>query len=260
MTTYDPALPLYLQHVPKTAGTSMATMLVSAFPADEICPVAHWDKIVLLPKVDLVNYRLFIGHYASYLERFLKKRLNKIALLREPVDRTISHFAFIQRDATHPFYHKVQSQTLRDFVEDPETRPNVENYQARYLADFGYDPSVIAATDFGSANHDFPLQMHIDELSMREDPTDLRAKALTALDDFVLIGVVEDFSVHIKRLADILGVEFGAPVWANVSPQRPANHDLDKLTLGAIHDATPIDRELYEIVRGRAGNASDSNS
>jgi hypothetical protein len=251
MTTYDPTLPLYLQHVPKTAGTSMATMLVSVFPAQEICPVAHWDKIVLLPRDDLNNYRLFIGHYASYLERFLKKRLNKIALLREPVDRTVSHFAFIQRDTTHPFYRKVQSQTLREFVEDPETRPNVENYQARYLADFGYDPSVIASTDFGSASHNFPLHMHIDELSMREDPTELRARAITALGEFMLIGVVEDFGVHMRRLADILGVEFGPPVWANVSPQRPASLDLDKLTLGAIHDATKIDRELYEIVRDR---------
>lgn len=246
----DPSCPIYFQHIPKTAGVSLTTSLRLVFGA-QLCPAAHWDHIALMSSEQIREYTAFAGHYAAYLSRFLRRRVNAFTFLREPVDRTISHYSHIRRDENHPFHQKVQGLSLLEFVEAPVTRTNVENYQARYLADFGYDPAAIMAAGVPPTSHDFPLQMHIDDLSLRESPADLRSRAIAALDDFVLIGVVDNFSVELRRLAGILGVTFGPPVRANVSPERHTRYDLDAQTLRAIRAATEVDQELYELVRDR---------
>lgn len=256
MIAFQNALPLYFQHIPKTAGTSVGAMLARAFPMDEICPVLHWDTIAALPRAHLDGYNLFVGHFASYLERFLGRKLNKFTLFRDPVERTVSHYLHILRNPGHPFHAQVKTQTLREFVCDPRTRANVENYQARYVADFGYDPVKIAGTFAAADRSAFPVQMYIDELSLAENDADLRARAHEALGRFFQIGVVENFAVEMRRLAETLGRPLGEPVRMNVSMRRSQKEDLDRATLVAILQATTIDRELYERVRDRAGDAS----
>jgi hypothetical protein len=249
---YDPDLALYFQHVPKTAGTSVATLLAAAFARDEICPVTHWDTLAQLPEEDVARYRLFIGHYASYLPRYLRKPLNTFTVLRDPVERTISHYAYIVASEDHAFHAVSKGMTLLDFVLHPVTRHNVCNYQARYIADLGIDPRSIARDFDAPPGAITPLHMHIDELSMAADQRELRSAAIESLDRFFSIGPTDLLDKQMIVVARLTGRQLGPLVRANVTAKRPAQSDLDRETLRAIKEATQIDQEIYEIVRARA--------
>lgn len=250
-SVYDPTLPLYFQHIPKTAGTSATTMLRSAFPHEQVCEAAHWDTMVRLPSKQLTRYRVFAGHYSSYLPRYLGTRCNIFTFVRDPVARSISHYVHVLRDPGHPFHAAAAAMSLRDFVLDPKTRPNIENYQARYIADLGLDPRKIAAQYAGLDPAGFPLQMRIDELSLTVPADELLDAALEGLDRFFFIGLVGDFAAGMQRVGTIIGRNLGAAVVTNTAPQPPGAADLSPETVDAIHEATEVDQKLFDAVNAQ---------
>lgn len=250
---YDPSLPLYFQHIPKTAGTSVATLLAYAFPSDEICPVTHWDSILTQSPADLSRYRVFIGHYGEPLARFLGTPLNRFAVLRDPVDRTISHYAHIQRASHHPFHEAAKGMSLLEFVLNPVTSHNVENYQARYIADLGTDVRHIAGAFSAPKDRLTPLHMHVDELSRCVEEGVLREKALAALDTFFALGVTDHVEDLMKEVGRVIDVQFETLPHTNTDPNAPLRSQPDAETIAAINAATRVDREIYEIVRASAG-------
>ena len=48
-----------------------------------------------------------------------------------------------------------------------------------------------------------------------------------------------------------MGVRFNSPGRQNVTEERISREELDAETLAAIHEATIIDREIYEMVKSR---------
>jgi hypothetical protein len=48
-----------------------------------------------------------------------------------------------------------------------------------------------------------------------------------------------------------MGVRFNSPERQNVTEKRISREELDAETLAAIHEATIVDREIYEIVKSR---------
>ncbi len=248
---YDPGLLLYFQHIPKTAGTSVATMLAPAFPPEQVCPVLHWDSLVRLSPQRIARYRLFTGHYSSYLPRYLDQPCNTFTFVRDPVARSFSHYGHVLRDTSHPFHAAAKAMSLREFVLDPETRPNIENYQARYIADLGLDPRKIAAQYAGIDAAGYPLQMRIDELSLAAPADELLDAALKGLDRFFFIGLVDDFVAGMERVGAIIGKDLGPTVATNTAPQPSTAVDLPAETLAAIYEATEVDRRLYETIKAR---------
>lgn len=249
---FDPALPLYFQHIPKTAGTSITALLNQALPMDEWCPPTHWDELVEIPPAALSKYRYFIGHFGQALGTFLGADLNRFTVLRDPIERTISHYAHIQRASHHPFHEVSKGMSLLEFVLNPVTRHNVENYQARYIADLGTDVRAIADAFTASNDRLTPLHMRIDELNRDIEETALRTKALAALDTFFAIGVTDHVEELMATVGRIIGVRFEPLPHANTDPNAERRHTPDAETLEAIAAATRVDRELYEIVRANA--------
>jgi hypothetical protein len=248
---YDPALPLHFHHIPKTAGTSVATMLAATF-GDRICPVTHWDTIMTIPEETLDGYQVFIGHYAAYLPRFLGKNLNKFTIFRDPVERTVSHYSHIKRAGHHHFHQAAKDLSLLDFVRNPITAHNVVNYQARYVADLGLDPREIAKTFVAPEGIRTPLHMHIDELSRSFTSDALRTAALASLDTYFAVGVTQDIDALMQRVSAECGRDLGPIITTNVDPAAATRNELDRETRRAIEDATQIDHELYELAKARA--------
>lgn len=246
---FDPALPLYFQHIPKTAGTSITMLLKRAIPADELCPTIHWDDIVEIQHSTVRKYRYFIGHFGQPLGRFLGADLNRFAVLRDPVQRTISHYAHIQRASHHPFHEAAKGKSLLEFVLDPVTRHNVENYQARYIADLGTDVRLISNSFAAPNDRLTPLQMHVDELSRHVEEGLLRERAIAALDTFFAIGVTDYVDELMKTVGRAVGIQLEQLPHANTDPNAELRQEPDAETIEAIAAATRVDRELYEIVR-----------
>jgi hypothetical protein len=248
---YDPELPVYFLHIPKTAGVSINSMLAGAFRNEEICPVGHWDDIARIPTNQIGKYRVFSGHYSAYLSRFLGKKLNIFTFFRDPLERTLSLYGFIRQSKTHPVNEAARTRTLREFILDPATRSKVVNFQARYIADLGFDPRKIAQgfTDRDARRYEF--QMHFDDQSASVSSSAVRDAALRALDSFFFVGTTEKLNEASQTLSDLMGVRFNSPERQNVTEKRISREELDAETLAAIHEATIVDREIYEIVKSR---------
>jgi hypothetical protein len=250
-TSFDHNISIYFLHIPKTAGSSMIMTLVNAFPSEDVLRVGHWDYIVRTPTEQLSRCRIFMGHYSAYLNRFLGRKLNVFTFFRDPVERTLSHYSYIRLNPTHPYYEIACRQTLREFVTDPVTRTNVVNYQARYIADLGYDPRYLLPIFADCDPARTELQMKIDDQSLAVPEETLRRAALRALDSFFFVSTTENFARAIDCLGEQIGVNLGKPIRTNVTEKRVLREEVDPETLEIIHESTKIDREIYELIRSR---------
>ena len=124
--------PVYFLHIPKTGGTSVHKYLMKTFGRSHVCFARLWDHVARGRGID--GYGVYSGHFMDCLEPFLGLNLNTVTLLREPVERSISHFAHVKRDKAHPYHALARGMTLRDFCLHPETRHMIENFQSAYLA------------------------------------------------------------------------------------------------------------------------------
>ena len=82
---------LYFLHIEKTAGLSLTSVLDSLFAAEDICAFDRKALLTTMPIEQLATHRLIRGHYTYALHRLLPQMPLTLTLLRDPVDRVISH-------------------------------------------------------------------------------------------------------------------------------------------------------------------------
>jgi len=128
----------------------------------------------------------------------------------------------------------------------------VENYQARYLVDFGLNPRELACLLTEDELRAYRLQDLLEQASsdLLDDET-LFQTARANLVQFEVVGITERLPESARRIAALLGkapVEFTER--HNVaSGQRIHERDLNPKTLFTISDMTRVDQALYRIAR-----------
>ncbi|MDA0272934.1 MAG: sulfotransferase family 2 domain-containing protein [Proteobacteria bacterium] len=87
---------LVFLHIPKNGGTSLTSLLSSWFPKDRVCPYRDsQDYVSNFSDDDLNRFDYFTGHLSvAIMRRYLPLDCAKLALLREPVDRIYSLYAY----------------------------------------------------------------------------------------------------------------------------------------------------------------------
>ena len=236
----------YFYHIPKTAGMTSWQMLEWLYPEEKICPGRMWEDIINVPLPVLQTFEAFRGHFLAYLEPYLDRKLTTFTILRNPVERTISHFCHVQRSAEHPFYDEARTLTLAEFCTHPRTRHMVQDYQSRYLACLGQKcPRELART---MTNHDFAgykLQLALDPLPDEFPPgPELYRAAHNRLRSFVAVGITERLRESFRLIARKLGApnppEFDR---RNIAPNRITG--VDNRTMQIIFRCTEVDHALY---------------
>lgn len=129
-----PVAPVYFLHIEKTAGVSVHKVLTERFGPGDICPARLDRDIAGADTGSLVPYRLYSGHFTGAFSDFLGLRLRTVTLLRDPIQRSISHYAHIRRDPGAIHHQLAQKLSLKEFCLHPLTRPLIEDYQTRFLA------------------------------------------------------------------------------------------------------------------------------
>ncbi len=145
-------------HVPKTAGTAVATSLRRALrPKQE---VFGWDrssfgafrdfatleaglraKVFLSPEDLPAAADLVRGHIALSTIRARYEAVECMTILREPMSRTLSQWLFMRSHEDHGLapwgayaaYHKQARQSLTGFLRTPEIANHTDNVAARML-------------------------------------------------------------------------------------------------------------------------------
>lgn len=128
---------LYFWHIPKTAGMSVWKWLEPHYAADAVYR-AHLlpDMLQSAAAAELRGKRLFRGHFADAPLQLVSRRLTTITVLREPIARSLSHLAHVERAADHPQHDRARSYDgdVDGLLSDPVLRRMLQDFQCRYLA------------------------------------------------------------------------------------------------------------------------------
>lgn len=226
---------LIFLHIPKAAGSTLHPILERHFPKnvrhsiyDDV--VTKMDRFRSLPLAERSRIRLLKGHFPYGLHDSLVGKTTYITLLRDPVERVVSHYYYVKRTPRHYLYDQVVSgkMSLADYVKSDITI-ELDNDQVRLLA--GVYPDV----PYGSCARE-----HLDIAKQHVEQ------------DFALVGLSERFDESLVLMCIALGWTW-LPYYRNlnVTKGRPKHREIDPDVIAAIRETNHLDIELYDWVTER---------
>ena len=235
----------FFMHIMKTAGTSLVSAMKANFDPANVYPTAgagpahaeqYWKVDALrasLPET-IGTVELYCGHF-PYVVRDLVDASTVITLLRDPVDRVVSHLRHCERN-----FERHRGKALEEIYEDEWHRPCLfTNYQVKQFA----------------LPLDDRLKGHIDWLEIDQAHFDT---AIDRLHDVDHLGLVEHYEEFVDEV-------FSWHRWVRFDDRRlqtspPASMDLPDSFRRRIAADNEADLEFYtravELVdqRSRAGD------
>ncbi len=244
----------YFLHIPKTAGTSLRSVVEEQFPKDQVAPFSYMHEladVVKRDKNELINYSLFAGHLGHTLISLLPQSPRVITMIREPVSRTISRFKNLMRNRVrksvgHERFLDPEA-TIDDFLSFPPTRRLITNFQVRNLA-LDFDLTKMYYDDDGQEI--LPKQAKLlsyTKTAMSDD--ELLTKAKQRLASFDFVGVTDRFADSMKLLLGTFGWKTTMDVpHLNALPDPTLSEQtLSRDTMDKIKAYTELDAELYRF-------------
>jgi hypothetical protein len=224
---------LFFIHIPKTAGTTLGGILVQHYGRDRVF-ACHPDRAIVgytaedflsFPAEKRNNFQLVRGHFGYGLHEDYQEPYKYITILRDPVDRVISHYYYVLKRTDHYLHKKVTSEniSLKDYVTSGLTG-EMDNGQLRMLT----GPTGYYAR-FGTCT---PELLELAKEHLRND--------------FVVVGISERFDETLLVLKEILGVS--TPFYLNlkVNNKRPKREKMTDDVIEAIRAHNPLDEEIYQ--------------
>ncbi len=165
---------LYFLHIPKTAGTSLSSIIDKYFDRKKVLGVHAWKY--LLPKLplDFKKYQFVRGHFGYGFYRILPKKPVYITILRDPKEIIFSSYQMIQRLTLEAKRYSIpQNKTISELITDPKIYP-LKNVQTRYIAidldikSLSKGMGIEELSDYQPDDHDYFLEPKISDDELLE--------------------------------------------------------------------------------------------
>ena len=220
-------------HIPKTSGTSLIKELIEPnFSPHSTYRHGNFKKVV--PAL-FKNYQLISGHFAYGLHLLSPKRVKYITFFRDPIERAISFYYFVQQGGDnprtrHPLCDYAESVTLKEFYENVE----FHNHQTRMTA--------------GWLENKFYKY-----LASPKNKQKILKKAIYNLQyKYYYFGLLEER----EKSIELCRKKFNWHNYQTVTHQkktykRATINDIDSETIDTIKAANDLDLKLYEFARDR---------
>jgi sulfotransferase famil protein len=237
---HDPNGLIAFVHIPKTAGTTLNTMLASQYSPDELheimmrgmswiarAPMLLPRPLISLSKIQRLKsaikcprrLRLIHGHFDLSIMKLLPPGARCFTLLRDPVERAISHYYHYRRMSSDPVHALAMRSTLAEWVGGCGL-VEMDNGQTRRLA--------------GAMS--LPIG-RVTEATL--------ARAKTNLSRFAVVGLTERFEESLVLLQRAFKWRLDRLPARNVGSNRPRRTEVGAEALKAIEDRNRFDLELY---------------
>jgi len=190
-----------------------------------------------LPEEKRHEFDLVIGHGAHRIRAYAHPDILKTTILRDPVDRIISHYYFAMRAPNHALHHEAANlkMPLADYVRSGLHGSLRNNYVTRFL------------------------QISAEEAEKNPEESVARAYQLLKK-EYAIVGLLENLAPTLDRFAGISGFHnIYNPPLRNVARDRPKISEIDDSTIAAIREVNFLDVQLYQLIRNDADmNSSES--
>ena len=221
---------ILFDHLPKCGGSSLNAYLGAHYPIRKTfwinvrSPAASVDEFKRFPESRRYGYDLINGHLAGLLIDFAHPECLKVTMLRDPVDRIISHYYYVKRSPTHYLYSKVHESdmSLKDYVTSGLSR-ELGNWYTTHFSGLGIE-------------------------DVEQYPEDSIKRAVD------IIGFLDGYSSFTQELRDRARLRYEyQDRKLNVTSRRVSINDVPQSTIDAIEQMNQLDIVLYRRIRDAVG-------
>jgi hypothetical protein len=261
--------PVYYFHIPKTAGSSLRKLLISAYLPWQTAFVHRWT-IGRYTSGELGRLRCVITHAGGNLLPYVAQQgLQTVTMLRDPVERVISHIHFQRaqlRLMPHLFDKEFIEKYARHLHSDLHTWLNMLEEDGLFLRDLQVKQlgwmsdlrSFFREEDRARGN--VPTQSEWNR-AMSTPVTNAAVVAERAhrrLEQMTVVGITENFAASAELVCDLLGMPIPREIpRENIGHQRTGGfaetyrETTPPDIIARIEAANVDDRELYVHARER---------
>jgi hypothetical protein len=207
--------------------------------AERAATVAEWyrDLAAELEPGRLATLRFVMSHSANFLLPHLGGDAVAACLVRDAVDRVISHYAFLRR----PDPDGIAAGLAEVFATYGGASPRDSRRCRKQRIFFNHQARVLLAPE-----------LDVDELAYTAGPSpdaDRWRAALFATAERYVMGTTECFHDAARRIGAATGVEVTGEIYEKVNRDRPRVDELDRGLVEVIRSYNWLDDELHNHVR-----------
>jgi hypothetical protein len=214
-------------HLPKTAGTTLGSIIRQNYAPDKIVSSgidthAFLADLKTWPLEKRRRIRLLHGHVPFGTHELLPQPTRYFTVLRHPVERTISYYFHAMRDPNHYLYDLInhKKMPLKELIESGEALM-MNDGQTRLLSAVFGDVSVGCITN-----------EHL-------------KTAISNLNKMEVVGLTEKFNATLILLQQAFNWQHIYYTKSNVGTNRQTITELDQVTLETVTKYNQQDLHLY---------------
>jgi hypothetical protein len=227
---YKPS-PILFDHIPKCAGNAVNRFLMRFYSPNVTFSLdgVHFENSVkefkALSEKERLSYSLIHGHSANKLIDFTHPNTKILTILRDPIDRVISHYYYIKTYRSHFLHDKLINNniSLKEYC-GLNLSNDLEN---QYTVHFSRLPLSEVRKDGNAA-----LELALTNIIKNYDLVGFQSNLVDFFTSFSEMMQLPTRNISNNRV--------------NTTSKRPKVDELDEATLNGIKNYNRLDIALYE--------------
>lgn len=245
--------PLIFMHLPKTGGMSMFTAFTALWRTAiaDLYNVSSRNPQIAIQATQNPGNILYCGHYSFGLHEWLDRPAYYASVLREPVNRIVSLYHFLQPNLT--WYKSLLQQAGGD-IEKLRADKRLSDYYFDFLPCLSGE--LTAANFFASpsAELDNGMVRRFSGYGLNPSPcpeTALEQARLNIERYFSVVGLLERYPETLELMSRTFGLPALKENHVNKNHSKEHKAPLDDAIMQQIRDMNRLDTALYDWVSAR---------